>query len=109
MKKLRVLVLLHAEQMPPDSKEGYTPEEIQEWKMEYDVLRTLRKLGHEVQPLAVKDELLPIRQAIDEWEPHVTFNLLADFHDVGAYDAYIASYLELLKAAFTGCNQDDRY
>ena len=34
------------------------------WKCEYDVLRTLRELGHEAMPLGIRDELNPIRNAI---------------------------------------------
>ena len=42
MKRLRVLVLVHPDLVPPDSTEGYTEQEINEWKTEYDVVSTLR-------------------------------------------------------------------
>ena len=57
MKRLRVLVLMHPELVPPDSTKGYTAQEINEWKTEYDVVSTLRAAGHEVRPLGVQDEL----------------------------------------------------
>ncbi|KAA3614405.1 MAG: ATP-grasp domain-containing protein [Planctomycetota bacterium] len=104
MKKLKVLVLMHQELMPPATTEGLSAEEIHPWKMEYDVLWALQELGHETLPLGVKDELLPVRQAIEDWKPHVAFNLMTHFHGVGVYDAHLVSYLELLKTAYTGCN-----
>ena len=48
MKKLRVLVLMHESLVPPESTDGYTEEEIQEWKTEFDVVSTLREQGHQV-------------------------------------------------------------
>jgi len=57
-----------------------------EWKMEFDVCETLRTMGHAVVPLAVKDDLSPVRKAIADHAPHVIFNLLESFHDRGAFD-----------------------
>jgi D-alanine-D-alanine ligase len=57
MKPLRVLVLVHPDLMPPDSTKGYTEQEINKWKTEFDVVSTLRAAGHEVRPLGVQDEL----------------------------------------------------
>lgn len=104
MKKRRVLLLVHEDQVPPDSIEGLTAEEINLFKVEYDVREALQTLGHEVQLLPVADEVAPIRRAIEEFRPHVAFNLLLHFHGVGLYDAHVVSYLELLKTPYTGCN-----
>lgn len=104
MRRLRVLVLMHHDLVPPESIEGLSPEEIHPFAMEYDVLQALGELGHEARGLGVKDELVPIREAIEEFRPHVVFNLLMHFHGVGIYDAYVVSYLELLRTAYTGCN-----
>ena len=104
MKRLRVLVLMHDELVPPNSLEGLTEEEIHPFRMEWDVLQGLRELGHEVRVLGLTDEMAPIRQAVEEWQPHLAFNLLMHFHDVGVYDAHVVSYLELLKLPYTGCN-----
>ena len=38
MKKLRVLVAVHESLVPPDSLEGYSDREIEEWRTEYDVV-----------------------------------------------------------------------
>ncbi|MCW5729246.1 MAG: ATP-grasp domain-containing protein [Alphaproteobacteria bacterium] len=104
MKRLRVLVLMHPDLLPPDTLEGYGEQEINAWKTEYDVVSTLRASGHDVRPLGVQDELKPIREAIEEWHPHVVFNLLEQFHGETAYDQNVASYLELLRIPYTGCN-----
>jgi D-alanine-D-alanine ligase len=101
---LRVLVLMHPTLVPPDSLKGRTPEEINAWKTEYDVVSNLRRLGHEVQALGVQDELNPIRVAAEEWKPDVVFNLLEEFHGVTNFDQHVVAYLELLKLAYTGCN-----
>jgi len=104
MRKLRILVLMHEALVPPDSLEGYTDEQIQAWKTEFDVLVTLRDMGHEAQPLGVSDELGPIREAIESYRPHIVFNLLEEFHGVAIYDYYVVSYLELMRQHYTGCN-----
>src|SRR5262249_15299315 len=75
MKRLRVLVLMHPDLVPPESLEGRSEKEIFEWKTEYDVVSTLRAAGHDVKPLGVQDELKPIRYQIENWKPHIVFNL----------------------------------
>jgi D-alanine-D-alanine ligase len=104
MKPLRVLVLMHPELVPPDSLDGSSEKEINVWKTEYDVVSTLRAAGHDVRPLGVQDELKPIRDAVEEWKPQAVFNLLEQFHGETAYDQNVASYLELLRIPYTGCN-----
>lgn len=104
MKRLRVLVLMHPDLVPPDSLKGYSEQEIYVWKTEYDVVTTLRAAGHEVRPLGVQYELKPLRDAVEEWKPDVVFNLLEEFHGETAYDQNVASFLELLRVPYTGCN-----
>ena len=104
MKKLRVLALMHPEFVPPDDAARYTEEERFDWKTEWDVVRTLREIGHEVMPLGVQDELLPIRNKVEEFKPHVVFNLLEEFHGNVLFDQNVVSLLELLRVPYTGCN-----
>ncbi len=103
-KRLRVLVLVHADLVPPESSEGYTDKEIQKWKTEFDVISTLREMGHDVRPLGVWDDLGKIRKEVEEWQPHIAFNLLEEFHGISVYDQHVVSYLELLRQPYTGCN-----
>ena len=104
MKCLRVLILLHPDLVPPDSLDGHDQEGNNEWQTEYDVVSTLRASGHEVRPLGVQDELRPIRDEIESWKPDIVFNLLEQFHGEAVYDQNVASYLELLRIPYTGCN-----
>src|SRR5262245_36858278 len=95
---------MHPQLVPPDSLAGHDEKEINVWKTEFDVVSTLRKAGHEVQALGVQHELQPIREAVENWKPDVVFNLLEEFHSDTTYDQNVASYLELLRIPYTGCN-----
>jgi D-alanine-D-alanine ligase len=103
VKRLRVLALMDARNVPPEDVKGVDIETA-DWRMEYNVVRTLRKLGHEVHMLGVASDLGVIRQTIDEQKSEIVFNLLEDFHDVPIYDQNVVSYLELLRVPYTGCN-----
>jgi D-alanine-D-alanine ligase len=104
MRPLRVLVLMHSEFVPPDSMKGLTAQEKYEWKTEYNVVSTLRAAKHEVHPLGVADELKPVREAIEGFKPQVAFTLLEKYHGEVIYDQNIASFLELMRVPYTGCN-----
>ena len=103
MRRLRILVLMHKDLVPPEQLNGQDLQTV-EWKTEYDVVSTLRKLGHEVTALGVKSDLEVIRGAVEQWKPHVAFNLLEEFDGVAVYDQNVVSYLELLHVPYTGCN-----
>ncbi|HVH17319.1 MAG TPA: ATP-grasp domain-containing protein [Myxococcota bacterium] len=104
MSRHRVVVLCHEDLIPPDSIEGLSASEVDAFRTEYDVTRALRELGHEVQVVGVSDDLAPIRSVALGFDPHVVFNLLMEFRDVGNYQAHVTSYLELLGVSFTGCH-----
>jgi D-alanine-D-alanine ligase len=103
MKKLRVLALMHDYLVPPKDVRGHDLANA-DWKTEHDVATTLRDMGHDVRVLGVKDDLGVIRQAGDEFKPHIAFNLMEAFHEVGTFDMNVVSYLELLRMPYTGCN-----
>ena len=103
MRKLRILVLMHKELVPPEDAAQYDVVH-SDWRTEFDVMKGLRKLGHEVHLLGMGDELRGIRDAISEWDPHIVFNLLEDFHGVPIFDQNVVAYLELLRIPYTGCN-----
>jgi D-alanine-D-alanine ligase len=104
MKPLRVLVLVHPDLMPPESTKGFSEQQVNEWKTEYDVVRTLRRAGHEVRPLGVHDELKPIRDELESFKPNVVLTLLEQFSGEAIYDQNVASFLELMRVPYTGCN-----
>jgi hypothetical protein len=103
-KKLRIIVLVHEDLVPPDSLNGLSDKEKLEVKTEYDVISTLKKMGHEVYPVGLYNQLNVIGNALMEHKPHIAFNLLEEFHGYPLYDQHVVSYLELMKQAYTGCN-----
>jgi D-alanine-D-alanine ligase len=102
--RLRILGLVHRHLVPPDA----LPEGVDllsaPWRTEFDVISTLRVMGHDVQVLGVHDDLGDIRRAATDWKPHIAFNLLEGFDDVAIFDQNVVSHLELLKLPYTGCN-----
>ena len=102
--KLRVLALVHRHLIPPDEVPEGTDLVAAPWRTEYDVISTLKSMGHEVQTLGVHDDLGELRRAATEWKPHIAFNLLEGFDDVTIFDQNVVSHLELLKLPYTGCN-----
>ena len=105
MKKpqLRVMTLCERRLVPPDFA---PPEEVlaADWKMEYDVISTLKKRKHNVIVVGVDSDLTPIKPATEEFRPDICFNLMDAFADVGTFDQNVVSYLELLRIPYTGCN-----
>ncbi len=104
MKKLRVMVLMDEELVPPESIEGVSSAEMLNWKTEYDVLSALRQLRHQAEPLGVSQDLGAIRQFVEAWKPDIAFNLLEEFQGVAVFDQHVVSYLELTKLPYSGCN-----
>jgi D-alanine-D-alanine ligase len=103
MKRLRILALVHDHLVPPADTTGIDVREA-EWKMEYDVIETLREMGHEVRVLGLHDELASIRPTAGGFKPHIVFNLMEAFAGVTTFDQNVVSYLELLRLPYTGCN-----
>lgn len=104
IKPLRVLVMVQKGLTPPDSLNGFTEDQISEWKIEYDVISNLKKLKHEVTTIELYDNLDTLKKTIDELKPHIAFNLLEEFPEYPFFDHHVISFLELQKTAYTGCN-----
>jgi D-alanine-D-alanine ligase len=104
MKKLRVLAFMHEDLVPPDRAEDIDEKKLEECRTEYDVVSTLRAMGHEVRTIGVRDELAPLGTVIQEWKPEIAFNILEEFHGKATNDYLVVSYLELLKVPYTGCS-----
>ncbi len=117
MKSQKIIVLMHGDLIPPgmefndsgeiiknpeplaDDKRLETP-----WTTEYDVLYHLTAMGHRVRPLGIIGELKKIRETIEEYKPHIVFNLLEEFDGESLFDSHVVSYLELLGVPYTGNN-----
>jgi D-alanine-D-alanine ligase len=89
--------------VPPEDTTGIDVLEA-EWKMEYDVIETLREMGHEVRVLGISDNLGSIRPIAGLFNPHIVFNLMEAFAGIPTFDQNVVSYLELLHLPYTGCN-----
>lgn len=103
-KKLRIAVLVHETLVPPDSIEGMSDVDVAPFKTEFDVVSTLREMGHEAWPVGVGNDLGVIQRTVQELRPAVAFNLLEEFDGVGVFDAHVVAYLEMIKLKYTGCN-----
>jgi D-alanine-D-alanine ligase len=73
------------------------------WKTEADVLGALRRLGCEVEYLAIHDDLEFVRRKLEIFPADLIFNLVEEFRNNRALDQNIVSYLELNGVPFTGC------
>lgn len=83
-----------------------TKEELEDafWIVEHELMTSLVDEGHEIEMVEVEDDLLQLGQKIEEWRPHVAFNLLEGFKGISLFDQNVVSYLELLGVPYTGCN-----
>src|SRR5262245_39194541 len=103
-RKLRVIVLMREDLVPPETLDGVENKEKEEWRAEYDVVSTLRAMGHEVCTVGVRSGLGVMRQDIEEDKPDVGFHLIEEFDGYPHFDQHVVSYLELSKQKYTGCN-----
>jgi len=104
VKRYRILLMVHEQLVPPEDIEGLSEKEIDVFRSEYDVYSTLYNLGHDVRVLGILDRLSELRETVQEWKPHVVFNLLQEFSGITAYEQYVVAYLELIRQQYTGCN-----
>ena len=104
MRRSKILLTVHESLVPPEDAAEKTEDERYEWRTEYDVLSTLRNLGHNVEVIGIGDRLTELREAIREWRPRIVFNLLEQFSGIVSYDHHVVAYLELMRQRYTGCN-----
>jgi D-alanine-D-alanine ligase len=104
MKKLRVLAFMHEDLVPPERAQDIDEKKLEECRTEYDVVSTVKAMGHEVRTIGLRDELAPLGGVIQEWKPEIAFNILEEFHGKATNDYLVVSYLELLNVPYTGCS-----
>lgn len=103
-KKLRVLVVVHEDLVPPDSAQGMSDADMADFRCEYDVVCALRELGHNVRVVGVGADIDVLRVAVQEFSPQILFNLLVEFDGMPTFDQHVVSFYELLRLRYTGCN-----
>ena len=89
--KLRILVLLSQELMPPETIPEGVEREKQLWRTEYDVISTLKSMEHDVYPVGLRSDLAVIANAREEHKPQIAFNLLEDFEGQALFDQHVDS------------------
>jgi D-alanine-D-alanine ligase len=105
---MKVLVLFDLPR-PVDPGETFTMRALREQEdrpTEADVISALGKLGHQVETLAVYDNVFAVVQKITDCAPDVVFNLCESFFNERANEANIPALLELLRVPYTGAGPD---
>ena len=105
---MRILVLfdVHRRIGPDETFSVRSLRTEEEKPTEADVLACLRKLGHEVETLAVYDDVRVVFDKVDAFKPEVVFNLCETFFSDRAHEPNIPALLELMKVPYTGAGPD---
>ncbi len=74
--------------------------------MEADVISCLRALGHEVDRLAVYDDVRAMFDRIVSFAPDVVFNMCETFYLDRAHEPNIPGLLDLMKVRYTGAGPE---
>src|SRR5690349_23063751 len=104
---MKILVLFDVAQRA-DPEEKFTPESLREYQKptEASVLDSLQRLGHQVETLAVFDNVTTIVEKLKACAPDIVFNLTESFHHNRAHEPNIPALLELMKVRYTGSGPD---
>ena len=86
-----MLALMHESLVPPDEAPAEAGQRRPSGRPSTTWSRRCAQLGHEVRPLGVGGDLGVIRAAVEEFQPHIAFNLLEGFDDVPGWDANVVA------------------
>ena len=101
MKSLKVLLLFDLSiNLSPEAYADYWP--TAEWKTERDVRNTLIKLGHEVIPLGIHDDIEPFLKIVKDQKPDLVFNMSEAFSGKRNFEPNLTALMELVGVPFTG-------
>ncbi|HJZ84155.1 MAG TPA: hypothetical protein VKN99_03250 [Polyangia bacterium] len=104
--KILILFDLARPAAPDETFSARALKEEEDKPTEADVLRSLKRLGHEVETLAVYDNVLAVVEKLRSFAPDVAFNLSESFHHDRANEPNIPALLELMKVRYTGAGPD---
>ena len=105
---MKVLVLFDVAR-PAVAGETFSPRVLKEEEdkpTEADVLACLERLGHQVETLAVFDDVFSIVDKLKTFAPDVVFNLTESFHSDRAHEPNIPALLDLMRVRYTGARPD---
>ncbi len=100
----RILVLVHKDLVPQEDLKTEPNRFSTPWITEYDVIRSLRALKHEIKVFGIIDEVDELLNILQDFKPHIVFNLLEEINHDTKSDYKIGALLDLLKIKYTGCN-----
>lgn len=104
---MKVLVLFDVAYRAPAA--DFSPQSLKEEEdkpTEADVLACLQRLGHEVDTLAVYDDVACIVEKLKSFAPEVVFNLAESFHCNRAQEPNVPALLQLMGIKYTGTSPD---
>ena len=104
MKVLVLFDLAHA----AGPSEVFSPESLKDADKptESDVMAALQRLGHEVETLAVFDNVTAIIEKLKAFAPEVVFNLSESFYHDRSHEPNITALLDLMRVRYTGSGSD---
>jgi D-alanine-D-alanine ligase len=102
VKPLKVLVLFDLSEKAPADQDYSADLDTPGWEVERDVMRALRKLGHEPRLFGIYDELDALLAELRARPPDIVFNLVEQFAGNPAYDRAVADFLDLAGTKYTG-------
>ena len=104
---MKILILFDLAH-PADPNQAFSPESLleQDKPTEACVLECLGRLGHDVETLAVFDNVTAIVDRLKAYAPDVVFNLSESFHHDRSHEPNIPALLELMKVRYTGSGPD---
>lgn len=101
MKALKIILLFDVcIKLAPEEYTNYwnTPD----WKTERDVRATLVKLGHEVIPFGIYDDIEPFLKLAREEKPDLVFNMSEAFSGKRDFEPNLTALMQLMGIPFTG-------
>lgn len=105
---MKVLVLFDIGR-PPEPTESFSVTTLRREEkkpMEADVITSLRELGHEVETLAVYDNIRDMFDRISSFTPDVVFNMCEAFFLDRSHEPFIPGLLDLMKVRYTGAGPE---
>src|ERR1700680_4429669 len=104
---MKILVVFDVAR-PAEPDENFTARSLKEEDKptEASVLECLKRLGHDVETLAVFDNVTAIVEKLKAYAPDVVFNLSESFHHDRSHEPNIPALLDLMKVRYTGSGPD---
>jgi D-alanine-D-alanine ligase len=104
---MKVLILFDVPRAS-DPEETHSPESLKEQDRatEACILESLKRIGHEVETLAVFNNVPAIVEKLTSWAPDVVFNQSESFYHDRAHEPNIPALLDLMNVRYTGSGPD---